>query len=115
MTNQRYINHITQRAKALVQDAESMGLVLTIEQRPLQPLAMGNTETVVSVRPARERAAPPFDLDKMCRDALDRLRRQNEDAALHASYLLSVNKPLRSYPLSVNKPLHSNYIYFNAP
>jgi hypothetical protein len=48
---------ITARAQALVQLAERVGKVLTIEQRPLQPLAMGHYETVVSVRQARERAS----------------------------------------------------------
>lgn len=43
-------------AKALVSVAKQRGLVLTIEQRPLQPLAMGNYETVVDVRPARVRS-----------------------------------------------------------
>lgn len=33
--------------------AEGMGVVLTIDQRPLQPPAMGHYETLVSVRPAR--------------------------------------------------------------
>lgn len=42
-------------ARRLVERAERLGLVLTIEQRPLQPLAMGNYEAVVSVRPARSR------------------------------------------------------------
>lgn len=43
-------------AQRLVERAERLGLVLTIEQRPLQPLAMGNYESVVSVRPARSKA-----------------------------------------------------------
>lgn len=38
----------------LVQIADMRGLVLTIEQRPLLPLAMGHYETVVEVRAARE-------------------------------------------------------------
>jgi hypothetical protein len=40
-------------AHHLVQRAEDQGLVLTIEQRPLKPLAMGHHETAISVRPAR--------------------------------------------------------------
>jgi hypothetical protein len=40
-------------ARQLVAYASSVGLVLTIEQRPLQPLAQGHFETVVSVREAR--------------------------------------------------------------
>lgn len=43
-------------AALLVQTAEAEGVVLTVEQRPLQPLAMGNYETVVDVRLARGKA-----------------------------------------------------------
>jgi hypothetical protein len=43
-------------AEALVRRAADIGSVLTIEQRPLTPLAMGHYETVVSVRAAREAA-----------------------------------------------------------
>jgi hypothetical protein len=45
--------NITERAQQLVREAAGFGLVLTIEQRPLQPLAMGHHEDVVSVRGAR--------------------------------------------------------------
>jgi|GEM_PF-4158952 len=41
-------------ADALIAEAKRLGLVITIEQRPLQPLAMGHHETVAMVRPARE-------------------------------------------------------------
>lgn len=41
------------RAERLVQFAALEGQVLTIEQVPLQPLAMGHYETVVHVRRAR--------------------------------------------------------------
>ena len=41
-------------AHALIAEAARLGLVLTIEQRPLQPLAMGHYETVAIVRPARD-------------------------------------------------------------
>lgn len=37
----------------IVADAAAEGLVLTVEQVPLQPLAMGHYQTVVSVRRAR--------------------------------------------------------------
>lgn len=37
-------------ALALVAEAAKRGQLLTIEQRPLQPLAMWNVETVVRVR-----------------------------------------------------------------
>jgi hypothetical protein len=40
-------------AQLLVDLADRRGLVLTIEQRPLTPLAMGHFETVVAVRQAR--------------------------------------------------------------
>ena len=45
------------RAEQLVAEAQRAGLVITVEQRPLQPLAMGHYETVVSVRPARGAAS----------------------------------------------------------
>lgn len=41
-------------ARIVVQEAAPRGEVLTIEQRPLKPLAMGHYETVISVRPARK-------------------------------------------------------------
>jgi hypothetical protein len=40
-------------AQHLVQRAAVYGLVVTIEQVPRQPLAMGNYESVITVRPAR--------------------------------------------------------------
>lgn len=40
-------------AQALVDRATELGCVLTIERRPLQPLAMSNQESVVEVRKAR--------------------------------------------------------------
>lgn len=40
----------------LVEAARLAGMVITVEQRPLKPLAMGHYESVVSVRAARERA-----------------------------------------------------------
>lgn len=43
-------------ARDLVAIAAHLGLVLTVEQRPLVPLAMGHHETTVSVRPARGRS-----------------------------------------------------------
>ena len=47
---------ILAKAQELVAYAERMGVVLTVEQVPLQPLAMGNYRTEVSVRPARDRS-----------------------------------------------------------
>lgn len=40
-------------AHELVAEAARRGQVLTIEQRPLTPLAMGHYETVVAIRKAR--------------------------------------------------------------
>lgn len=48
--------HIEAMAKAIVHDAERYGLVLTIETRPLKPLAMGHHVMEVSVREARQLA-----------------------------------------------------------
>ena len=45
---------VLRSAAALIAEAERLGLVLTIEQRPLQPLAMGHHETVAAVRPKRD-------------------------------------------------------------
>ena len=45
---------IKNAADHLVALAKSRGVVLTIEQKPLMPPAMGNYETVVSVREARK-------------------------------------------------------------
>lgn len=41
-------------AHLLVGRAAILGLVLTVEQQPRQPLAMGNHQTVVTVREARK-------------------------------------------------------------
>lgn len=47
------VEEIRAKAQLLLADATLAGVVLTIEQRPLKPLAMGHYETVVSVRAAR--------------------------------------------------------------
>lgn len=44
---------IREAASAIVDFAKSQGVILTIEQKPLEPFAMGHYETVVSVRAAR--------------------------------------------------------------
>jgi hypothetical protein len=44
---------IAMQANQLVEDAARLGVVVTIEQQPLLPLAMGHYETVVSVRRVR--------------------------------------------------------------
>jgi hypothetical protein len=41
------------RFAALVKQAEDAGLIVTIERQPLKPLAMGNAQTVIDIRPAR--------------------------------------------------------------
>lgn len=41
-------------AELLIRTAEDIGVVLTIEQVPLEPLAMGHYKTVARVRIARE-------------------------------------------------------------
>ena len=53
VTRERAPARIQAQAEALVAEAARLGVVLTIEQQPLQPLAMGNYTTVVSVRRAR--------------------------------------------------------------
>lgn len=44
-------------AEQLIQHAQRAGLVVTIERRPLKPLAMGHAEYVIETRPAREAKA----------------------------------------------------------
>ena len=58
MTGAIYLNlqdtaGVQRAAEMLIAEAKRLGLVVTIKQRPLQPLAMGHYETVASVRPAR--------------------------------------------------------------
>lgn len=45
--------HYQAQVERLVDDMAAAGLVLTVEQQPLHPLAMGHYRTVVSVRRAR--------------------------------------------------------------
>lgn len=47
---------IADGAARLISQANDLGVVLTVEQKPLRPLAMGHYETKFSVRAARERA-----------------------------------------------------------
>lgn len=44
---------IKRRAESLVKQSADFGYIVTVTQRPLNPLAMGHHETVVEVRPAR--------------------------------------------------------------
>lgn len=47
-----YAQYIQAEAERLVKVAAIYGVVLTIEQKPLEPLAMGHYESVVAVRQA---------------------------------------------------------------
>lgn len=49
-------DYVLTLARDLVADAKKAGFIVTIEQRPLQPLSMGHHESVVSVREARSAA-----------------------------------------------------------
>lgn len=44
---------VKQEAQRLIELAATAGLVLTIERRSIQPLAMGHAEYVVETRPVR--------------------------------------------------------------
>lgn len=44
---------VERAAQKLVSEAERLGLVLTVDQESLQPFAMGNHRTVITVRAAR--------------------------------------------------------------
>lgn len=57
-TQIRQLEDFTRHVTAMLAQAAHLGIVLTVEQKPLLPLAMGNYETVVSIRPVRERGAP---------------------------------------------------------
>lgn len=50
------VDMVHNEASLLLDYCSRMGLVLTIEQVPLQPLAMGNYLSRVSVRAARSKA-----------------------------------------------------------
>jgi hypothetical protein len=47
---------IVHAARDLILGAEMLGFIITIEQKPLQPLAMGNYQTTLDVRPMREKS-----------------------------------------------------------
>lgn len=51
---QAKLETIETKARNLVALAQSWGVVLTIEQKALEPLAMGNYSSVVTVREARK-------------------------------------------------------------
>lgn len=58
MTNPLHVDpsvltYVERKAELLVEEAHRLGVVLTIDQKPLQPLAMGHYKTEVSVREER--------------------------------------------------------------
>lgn len=57
------IEKISMLASELVMRARHSNVVLTIEQKPLYPLAMGNYESIVSTRHARSMDAPGWHRD----------------------------------------------------
>lgn len=70
---------------------EVCGYVVTVEERPLLPLAMGHTESVVSIRKARElapREEPPIDYDKMASDAMARIEARINECCEHESTMI---------------------------
>ena len=52
------VDEIENLARMLVGEAKRSGVIVTITERSLVPLAMGHLEMVVSARPARVAAAP---------------------------------------------------------
>lgn len=78
-------------ARTLVDNARKAGFVVTIENKPLEPLAMGHYVPVVDIRPALVRDQPPaFDLEARCQEALDRLSTQLELSVARHKYEHSV-------------------------
>ena len=55
----RTIQHYVGEATRIALEAKAAGVILTIENRPQQPLAMGNTKPHVEARAAVARPAPP--------------------------------------------------------
>lgn len=53
INSQKDIIEIMQAASDLVYRAQAKGVVLSIQQRPLTPLAMGNHQTTIEVRASR--------------------------------------------------------------
>lgn len=51
--NQWVVQELQRQLNTLIQTAERLGIVLTIDNVPQQPLAMGNHQMVGRVRPAR--------------------------------------------------------------
>lgn len=51
--------------RSVVDQAALRGFIVTVDQLPLLPLAMGNHETVVSVRPSRKPRIKVFNIDEV--------------------------------------------------
>ena len=56
MRDEERTQFILYLARQLVQAADNFGLVVTIDQRSVPPLAMGNYATAIDVRPERKKA-----------------------------------------------------------
>lgn len=107
--NDMILDAIREDAKKLIETARNCDAVMTVTLKPLEPLAMGNYEMVVDVRPARQRAAPPapgFDLDIMCNAAmagitawvaLDAERHKSEVRKQHTEALGAMNARYDQY------------------
>lgn len=54
MTSQHDLDRIQRAAEALVRAAILSDAIVTIETKPLQPLAMGHHQMVINVRAARQ-------------------------------------------------------------
>ena len=54
MNKEQAAQHLLRAAECLAAGARAAGFVITIDQRPEPPLAMGNHSDVVSIRPTIE-------------------------------------------------------------
>lgn len=72
MTSQHDLDRIQRAAVALVEAAKLSDVILTIETKPLQPLAMGHHEMIIDVRAARQLSHPkPKAVASMQRSGID--------------------------------------------
>lgn len=97
---------IRSAAELLVNEAASQGLVLTIEQRPLLPLAMGHYTTEVSVRQGRH--APPAQQPQIVGEVLPRWDTEKErvdGVRAHMHKELPIDTKLYAYLPAESKPL----------
>lgn len=47
----RLVRHIEGKAQQLIQEAEALDVIVRIETKPLEPLAVGNYKMVADVQP----------------------------------------------------------------